>query len=229
MAAGHDMQDALLVRDLGHGERERRVDVAEQEVDLVALDQLARLLHGRAGVAAGRILDDQLAWATEDAALGVDLLERHLAADQFVLSRRGVSPCQRIVEPDAYGVRGASANDEGAGDLGGGEYKAGFDEAAAIHADVRSELGTVRLPFLRQAFADTVVLRRTVAFLDGEQCRPPPGCSQAAARFQEQYDGRRRERSESGRLLLSMAGPIGSAVSRFDRPSGRLHDWIALG
>ena len=76
VAAGDDVQDVLLVRHLGHRERQRRVDVAEQEVDLVALDQLARLLHRGAGVAAGRVLDQQLDLAAEDAALGVDLLDR---------------------------------------------------------------------------------------------------------------------------------------------------------
>ena len=148
MAAGHDMQDALFVRDLGHGERERRVHVAEQEVDLVALDQLARLLHGGAGVAAGRILDHEFAGTAEDAAFGVDLLERHLAADQLVLAGGGVSSGQWIVEPDPYGVRGAGADDEGAGDLGGDEHEAGFDETAAIQRDARSEYGHASTPFL---------------------------------------------------------------------------------
>ena len=58
---------------------QRRIDVANQEVDLVAVDELAGLLHGGAGVAAGRILDQQFDLAAENAALGVDLLERQLA------------------------------------------------------------------------------------------------------------------------------------------------------
>ena len=53
VAAGHDVQDALFVRHLRHGLGQCRVHVADQEVDIVALDQLARLLHRRAGVAAG--------------------------------------------------------------------------------------------------------------------------------------------------------------------------------
>ena len=121
VAAGHDVQDALFVRHLRHGERERRVDVAEQEIDLVALDQLARLLHRDAGVAAGRILDHELDRTAEDAALGVDLVERHLAADQLVLARRGVSAGQRIVEADPDRVGGAGADDEWARDLDCGE------------------------------------------------------------------------------------------------------------
>ena len=49
---------------------------------------LLRLLHGGAGVAAGRILDQQFDLAAENAALGVDLFDRELAADQFVLADR---------------------------------------------------------------------------------------------------------------------------------------------
>ena len=120
--------------DLRHGERKRRVDVAEQEVDLVAVDQLARLLHRRAGVAAGRILDHELDLTAENAALGVDLVERHLAADQLVLAGGGVSAGQRIVEADLDRIGGAGADDEWAGELGGGEGSPGFDECAAVDA-----------------------------------------------------------------------------------------------
>ena len=132
MAAGHDMQHALFVRDLRHGERERRVDVAEQEIDLVAFDQLARLLHRRAGVAAGRILDEEFDRTAENAALGVDLVERHLAADQLVLAGGGVGAGQRIVEADLDRVSGAGADDERTGELRGGERGPGFDESAAV-------------------------------------------------------------------------------------------------
>ena len=79
VAAGHDVEDLLLVRDVRHGQRQRRIDVAEQEVDFVAVDQLARLLHRGAGVAAGEVLDQELDLATEDAALGIDLFDGELA------------------------------------------------------------------------------------------------------------------------------------------------------
>ena len=110
------------LRYLRHGERQRRVHVAEQEIDLVAVDQLARLLHRNAGVAAGRILDEELDRPAENAALGVDLLERQLAADQLVLAERGVGAGQRVVEADLDGVGGASAEmTNGPSDLGAGE------------------------------------------------------------------------------------------------------------
>ena len=112
VAAGHDMQNALFVRDLRHGEGERRIDVAEQKVDLVAVDQLARLLHRLPGVAAGRVLDDELSRASENPALGVDLVERHLAADHLILAGCGVSAGERIVESEFHRVGGAGADDE---------------------------------------------------------------------------------------------------------------------
>ena len=146
MAAGHDVQDALFVRDLRHGERQRRVDVAEQEIDLVAVDQLARLLHRRAGVAADRILDDELDRAAEDAALGVDLVERHLAADELVLARAGVGAGQRIVEADLDRVGGAGADDERTGELRGGKRRSRFDESAAVDAGAPIGLGQASLP-----------------------------------------------------------------------------------
>ena len=83
-----------------------------QKIDLVAVDQLARLLHRDASVRAGRILDHELNPTAEDAALGVDLVKGHLAADELVLAQRRISAGQRIVEPDLDGVRGARGSDE---------------------------------------------------------------------------------------------------------------------
>ena len=109
MAARHDVQDFLLVGNLRHRQRERRIDVAEQEIDLVVVDQLPRLLHRRAGVAAGGILDHQLDVSSENSALGVDLLGGELHADEFVLARSRVGAGQRIVDPDLNAVGGARA------------------------------------------------------------------------------------------------------------------------
>ena len=182
MAAGNDVQDALFVRHLRHGERERRVHVAEQEIDLVALDQLARLLHRRAGVAAGRILDDELDRTAENAALGVDLLERHLAADQFVLAERGVGAGQRIVEADPDRVRGARANDEGARDLHCGEGQPRFDEPAAADAGGRTELGHASSPLftkLRSSQTRARLFQRSCGFLIKQHICPHAAGSQA--------------------------------------------------
>jgi hypothetical protein len=111
------VEHALLEAGVGHRLGERRVDVAEQEIDLIAVDQLQRLLYRGGGIAAGRILDQRLDLAAEGAALGVDLLEREPGADQFVLAERREGAGQRIIEADLHGVGGARGFDERAGDL----------------------------------------------------------------------------------------------------------------
>ena len=70
-----------------------------RNADLVALDQLARLLHAGADVVR-RILDQQLDRPAEDAALGVDLLDRELGAHHFVLGHRRIDAGERIDHAD---------------------------------------------------------------------------------------------------------------------------------
>ena len=130
MAAGDDVENAFLIRHLGHGERKRGVHIAEEEIHLVAVDQLSRLLHRNPGVAAGRILDDQFDWTSENPALGVDLVDGHLTAGELVFAECGVSAGQWIVESDLYGLRGPHGDDERPGDLGAGERQPRLDESA---------------------------------------------------------------------------------------------------
>ena len=125
------MEHALLEGDIRHRLRQPRVDVADEEVDLVALDQLVGLLHRDGGVGAGRILDQQLDLAAEDAALGVDLVDRELGADQFVLAERGVGAGQRIVEADLDVVGRARGLNEGRGELATPADRGGLDDGAA--------------------------------------------------------------------------------------------------
>jgi len=53
MAARHHVEYALFVGDVGDRRGERRVDVADKEIHLVAIDQFACLLHRGPGIAAG--------------------------------------------------------------------------------------------------------------------------------------------------------------------------------
>ena len=130
MAAGADVENVLFVRNLGHGERQRGVHVAQQKVDLVVVDQFARLLHRNSGVAAGRIFDDELGRTAEQAALGVDLVESHLAADQFVLAQPRVGARQRIVEFDLDDLSGARGDDERRSNLCASERQSRLDHPA---------------------------------------------------------------------------------------------------
>ena len=83
---------------------------------------------------------------TEDAALGVDLVERHLAADKLVLARAGVGAGQWIVEADLDRVSGAGADNERTGELRGGKRRPRFDESAAAHAGAPIGLRQASLP-----------------------------------------------------------------------------------
>ena len=74
-----------------------------RKLDLVALDQLARLLHAGADVV-GRILDQQFDRPAENAALGVDLLDGELGAHHLVLRHRRIDAGQRIDHADSSGV-----------------------------------------------------------------------------------------------------------------------------
>ena len=111
VAAGNDVQDFLFAGDLGDRRGDARVDVADHEVDLVALDQLARLLHAGADIVGG-ILDQQFDLASENAALGVDLLDRELGAHHLVAGRRGIDAGERIDHADPDRRLAARLNDE---------------------------------------------------------------------------------------------------------------------
>ena len=86
--AGHDVELTLLKARVGHGLRERRIDVADQKIDFVALDQLQCFLNRGGGVAAGRILDQEFDLAAQNSTLGINLLDGELRTDQFVLAER---------------------------------------------------------------------------------------------------------------------------------------------
>ncbi len=113
------MQDAAVKADLRHRRGEGRIHVAQQKRNLVAFDQFMRLLHGGPRVAAGRIFDNQFNLAAENSAFSVDLLNRELAARQFVLAKRGIGAGQRVIEADSELVFGARGDDKWAGDLRG--------------------------------------------------------------------------------------------------------------
>ena len=99
--------------------------------DLVALDQLARLLHAGADVVCG-ILHQELDRAPQHAALGVDLLDGKLCADQFVLRHGGINPRERIYHADADRRFAARRDDERRRDLKGTGCGGAFEHGATI-------------------------------------------------------------------------------------------------
>ena len=79
--------------------------------------------------------DQQLDLAAENAVLGVDLIERELRADQFVLAERGICAGQRIVEADLDRLVGERLHHERARHLHGAEREAGFEHRPPLHGD----------------------------------------------------------------------------------------------
>ena len=72
MAAGHDVKHLLLVGHLRHRIGDAGIHIAEDHIDLVAIDQLAGFLHAGADVVAG-VLDKELDLPAENSAVLVDL------------------------------------------------------------------------------------------------------------------------------------------------------------
>ena len=79
------------------------------------------------------ILDQEVDLAAEDAALGVDLFDGELRADQFVLAQRGEGAGQRVVEADLDRLVGKRLDHKRAGDLHGADGETGLEHGAPLH------------------------------------------------------------------------------------------------
>jgi hypothetical protein len=106
------VQYLLLVGDLGDGLGNAGIHIADEKADLIALDQLARLLDADADVVR-RILDQELDGPPEDAALGIDLLGGKLGAHHFILCNRRINAGQGIDHTNSQGGLAACLDDEG--------------------------------------------------------------------------------------------------------------------
>ncbi len=73
------------------------------------------------------VLDQELDLAAENAVVGVDLVERELRADQFVLAERGEGAGQRVVEADLDRLVGERLHHERAGNLHGADRETGLE------------------------------------------------------------------------------------------------------
>jgi len=145
VATGDDVQDLLLVRHLGDGERDPRIHIADEELDAVAFDQLTRLLHTSADVIS-RVLDQELNLAVKHATLGVDLLDGVFNADQFILRHCCVNAGEWIYYADLDRVRGARRPYEGRGDLGETGDGTSLNNSAAIYGAAAETFGHLLLP-----------------------------------------------------------------------------------
>jgi hypothetical protein len=83
---------------------------ADDEVAVVAVEQLVGLLHADADIRL-RVLVDHLDLAAENPVLRVELVNRHRGADQLVGPQRRIGAGERIDEADLHGVGGAGLPD----------------------------------------------------------------------------------------------------------------------
>ena len=118
---------------LRHRVGDAGIHVAEDHVDLIAVDQLARLLHAGADVV-GRILDQKLDLAAENAALLVDFGHGVFGAVDLALRQRRQHAGQRIDHADLDRLLAASRDEKRrANDLAGAECKTRLEQRAAAY------------------------------------------------------------------------------------------------
>ena len=89
MAAGHDMEHALLEGGVGHRLRQPELMLPSRKLTLSRSISLLAFCTAVAASALVEVLDQQFDLAAENAVFGIDLVERELRADQFVLAERG--------------------------------------------------------------------------------------------------------------------------------------------
>ena len=124
------MKYLLVVCYLRHRIGNAGIHVAKDYVDIVDVDQFARFLHAGADII-GRVLDEKLNRAAEDAAIFVDLSFRIFGAVNFALRERRQDAGERIDHADLDQFVTASREDERcAQELTGAKRKARLDDAA---------------------------------------------------------------------------------------------------
>ena len=89
VAAGHDLQLALLGGHLGHRQRHRGVDVACDEIDLILVDQPSGLFDAGHDVVPG-ISDQQLRFAAKNAAAVIDLVDGEPSSGDLAFGQRRI-------------------------------------------------------------------------------------------------------------------------------------------
>jgi hypothetical protein len=105
------VEHLFLAGDLRHRDRNSGIDVADNEGDLIAFDQLAGLLHPGADIVCG-VFNQQLDRSAQNAALVVDFLGREFCANHLSLGDRGINAGERIDHSDPHRGLASSLDDE---------------------------------------------------------------------------------------------------------------------
>ena len=103
VSAGHDVDLAPLRRHPHHRQRDRRVHVTENEIGLIAVDQLVGFCDAHRDVVAG-ILDQQPHLAANEAASLIDLLKRESGARHFSIGKLCIYAGERLNHPQSHGL-----------------------------------------------------------------------------------------------------------------------------
>ncbi len=125
VTAGDDVEDFEFAGDLRHGVGDAGVHVAEDDVDLVTLDQLAGFLHAGADVVGG-VFDQKFDLTAENTVLFVQSFDGVFGAFDFTGGEGGEDAGQGIDHADADRRFAAGADDRRRGE--GREGKAGLEQ-----------------------------------------------------------------------------------------------------
>ena len=121
VAAGIDERLLRLEANVAGGLRDGTVDGADHRIDLIDLNELARLLDGDAGVVL-IVFDDHTNLTAQHAAVRVARVDGHLHAAHLVLGGVGVDAGQLFGDAEGEHVRSGAAlgNEGGEADDGAG-------------------------------------------------------------------------------------------------------------
>jgi len=116
MSTRDDVQDLLFAGDLRHRDRNAGIDVADDEADLIAFNQLAGFLHAGADVVGG-VFDQKLDRPAENAAVFVDFFGGEFGSHHLALCNRSIGAGDRIDHADPDRRFAAGFDDEGGREL----------------------------------------------------------------------------------------------------------------
>jgi hypothetical protein len=129
--SGHDVKLALLGGNARHRERDRRIQVTQDEIDVIAVDQLPGFSDARRDIVYG-ILDQQLQPAAKNASTLIDLFDRQPGAVHFGFGELCIDAAEGFDHPHLHRCFRAGMHQERRGDPERTPCQAGLDEGPAI-------------------------------------------------------------------------------------------------
>jgi hypothetical protein len=121
---------APLCGHLRHRQRDRRVDIAGDEIDPIVVDQLIGFLDARGDIVAG-IGDQQLDRPPKNAAAAIDLLDAQPGARYLGFGERGIGSREGLDHAHFHRLFGARPDCRGCRQSVGGQRQAGLKDGAA--------------------------------------------------------------------------------------------------